>query len=201
MSRYKTAVVWAALLAAIIVPMALSALSPQLAWRGPAYIVAGFAGVLGLALLLLQPLLAGRFLPGLSPLRTRYFHRIVGSLLVFAVVVHVGGLWVTTAPDVIDALLFRSPTPFSVWGVVAMWAVFAAALLAATRKRIRLRWSTWRLSHAGLALVTVVGTVVHAMLIEGTMELISKTVLCGLVLIATGVLLFSLWKKGTRKIV
>ena len=26
-------------------------------------------------------------------------------------------------PDVIDALTFASPTPFSVWGVIAMWAV------------------------------------------------------------------------------
>ena len=29
------------------------------------------------------------------------------------------------------ALLFVSPTPFSAWGVIAMWAVFTAALLAA----------------------------------------------------------------------
>jgi len=33
--------------------------------------------------------------------------------------------------------------------------------------------------------VIVVGTVAHAMLIEGTMEAVSKAVLCGLVLAAT----------------
>ena len=47
------------------------------------------------------------------------------------VIVHVAGLWLTSPPDVIDVLLFRSPTPFSAWGAIAMWAVFAAALWAA----------------------------------------------------------------------
>ena len=30
-----------------------------------------------------------------------------------AVVIHVAGLWITSPPDMIDALLFTSPTPFS----------------------------------------------------------------------------------------
>ena len=38
-----------------------------------------------------------------------------------------GRLWITNLPDEIDGLLFASPTPFSAWGVIAMWAVFAAA--------------------------------------------------------------------------
>ena len=66
-----------------------------------------------------------------------------------------------------------------------MWAVFAAALLAAFRRRLRLRLLTWRRAHTALALVTVVGSVVHAMLIEGTMEIVSKALLCALVLAAT----------------
>ncbi|MCR9062034.1 MAG: ferric reductase, partial [Rhodobacteraceae bacterium] len=85
---------------------------------------------------------------------------------------------------VIDALLFRSPTPFSVWGVIAMWAVFAAALLAAIRRRLQLRPRTWRLAHTSLALVIVAGSVIHALLIEGTMETVTKVALCGLVLAA-----------------
>jgi len=101
------------------------------------------------------------------------------------VVIHVGGLWITSPPDVIDALLFASPTPFSGWGVIAMWAILAAALLVALRRRMRLRPRTWRMGHSFLAVVTVVGTVVHAMLIEGTMETVSKAALCALVLVAT----------------
>ena len=102
-----------------------------------------------------------------------------------AVVIHVGGLWITSPPDMIDALLFASPTPFSAWGVIAMWAIFAVALLAALRRRLGLRPRTWRIGHMFLAVVIVVGSVVHGMLIEGTMETMSKAALCALVLAAT----------------
>ena len=70
--------------------------------------------------------------------------------------IHVGGLWITSPPDVIDALLFASPTPFSAWGVIAMWAIFVAALLAAFRRRLRLRPRTWRIAHSSAAAVVVV---------------------------------------------
>ena len=106
-------------------------------------------------------------------------------MLVAAVIVHVAGLWITSPPDVIDALLFRSPTPFSVWGVIAMWSIFVVAVLAASRRRLRLSPRTWRITHSIMAVVIVVGTVIHALLIEGTMETISKAALCALVGAAT----------------
>jgi hypothetical protein len=40
----------------------------------------------------------------------------------------------------------------------------------------------WRLCHVSLAVLIVVGSVVHAMLIDGTMEIVSKVVLSALVL-------------------
>ena len=175
--------IWAALAAAICVPIAAAAASPLLAWRGPVYILAGFAGIIALGLVLVQPLLIGGYLPGLSG--GRRAHRWIGGTLVLAVVVHVGGLWITSPPDMIDALLFTSPTPFSPWGVIAMWAIFAVALLAAFRRRLGLRPRTWRIAHMSLAVVIVIGAVVHAMLVEGTMETISKAALCVLVLGAT----------------
>lgn len=184
-ARFRNAGIWAALAVAIGVPLAASAASPLLAWREPIYIAAGFAGVVGLGLLLVQPMLIGGYLPGLTPYRARRVHRWVGATLVAAVVIHVGGLWITSPPDVIDALSFSSPTPFSAWGVIAMWAIFAVALLAALRRRLRLRLRTWRICHMALAAVIVVGTVVHAILIEGTMETWSKVALCALVLAAT----------------
>ncbi|MEO1138243.1 MAG: ferric reductase-like transmembrane domain-containing protein [Pseudomonadota bacterium] len=160
-------------------------MSPLLAWRDPVYIAAGFAGVIAMALMLLQPLLAGGYLPGFPALRGRRVHRWTGGLLVAAVLIHVVALWITSPPDVVDVLLFSSPTPFSVWGVVAMWAVFASAVLALVRRRLRLRPRTWRIGHTGLAAVIVLGSVVHAVLIEGTMETMSKVVLCAMVLLAT----------------
>jgi predicted ferric reductase len=180
----RAGLVWAALGVVIAVPLAIAATSPLLAWRQPVYIVAGFAGVVAMALLLLQPLLAGSALPGLPSPRGRRLHGWVGGALVAAVVVHVAGLWATSPPDVIDALLFASPTPFSAWGVIAMWALFAAALLAALRWRLRIRPRIWRLGHTGLVALAVAGSVVHALLIEGTMGTVSKALLCGAVVLA-----------------
>ena len=178
----RGALIWVALGAAVGVPLAAAAASPQLAWRDWIYILAGFAGIIALGLMLVQPLLIAGYLPGLSAYRGRRVHRWVGGALVVAVMVHVGGLWITSPPDMIDALLFASPTPFSPFGVVAMWAIFAVALLAAVRRRLRLR--TWRIAHVSLAVVIVVGSVVHAMLIEGTMETMSRAALCALVVAA-----------------
>lgn len=179
------ALIWAGLAAAIAVPLAAAATSPLLAWRDPIYIAAGFAGVVAMTLLLVQPLLVGGYLPGLTAPRGRRVHRGIGVVLVTAVAVHVAALWVTSPPDAIDALLFVSPTPFSDWGVIAMWAVLAAAMLAAFRRRLRLPPRAWRLGHTALAAVTVACSVVHAMLVEGTMETVSKAALCALVVLAT----------------
>ena len=181
----RATLIWAALAAAIGVPIAAAALSPQLEWRGPVYILAGFAGIIALGLVLVQPLLIGGYLPGLAAYRGRRAHHWVGGALVVPIVVHVAGLWITSPPDMIDALLLTSPTPFSPFGVIAMWAIFAVALLALLRRRLRLRPRTWRLSHMVLAVVIVAGSVLHAILIEGTMETMTKAALCVLVLAAT----------------
>ncbi len=117
---------------------------------------------------------------------SRRAHRWVGIALIVAIFVHVGGLWITSPPDVVDALLFVSATPFSAWGVIAMWAAFSTAFLGIYRQRLALRFRVWRLTHTTLASVTIVGSVVHAMLIEGTMEIMTKTALCALVLLASG---------------
>ena len=180
--RMRSVLIWAALATLLTVPVVVAAMSPLLAWRDPIYIAAGLAGVVALSLLLIQPLLAGGYLPGLRLRLGRRLHAWVGAGLVAMVVVHVAALWLTSPPDVVDALLFQSPTPFSVWGVIAMWAVFAAAFLAALRGRLRLRLMLWRLCHISLALVIVVGSVVHAVLIDGTMGVLSKAAISALVM-------------------
>ncbi|MEX0347890.1 MAG: ferric reductase-like transmembrane domain-containing protein [Paracoccaceae bacterium] len=185
MNRIRAFLIWGLLALALAIPFAAAAASPLLAWRDPIYIAGGFAGVIAMALMLVQPLLAGGYLPGLPPIRGRRIHRWTGAALVLTVALHVAGLWITSPPDMIDALLFASPTPFSAWGVVAMWALFAAALLAALHRQLRLRPRTWRRAHTAFVIVAVVGSVVHALLIEGTMETASKIALCALVLAAT----------------
>ena len=58
------------------------------------------------------------------------------------------------------------------------------ALLASLRRRMGLGPRTWRLAHMILAVIIVAGSVAHGMLIEGTMETVSKAALCALVLAA-----------------
>lgn len=189
----KVTLIWAALAAAVGVPIVAAAMSPLLAWRGPVYILAGFAGIVALGLVLVQPLLIGGYLPPLSAYSGRRAHHWIGGALLVAVVVHVVGLWFTSPPDMIDALTFSSPTPFSPFGVIAMWAIFAVALLAALRRRLGLRLRTWRIAHIPLAIVIVIGSVVHCLLIEGTMETVSKAALCALVLAAALKVMADLW--------
>jgi predicted ferric reductase len=195
MGLARAALIWAVLAAAIGVPIALAATSPYLQWRDAIYIAASFAGIAALGLLLVQPLLIAGYLPGLSAFRARRVHHWVGGALVVAVVIHVAGLWITSPPDMLDALLFRSPTLFSPFGVLAMWGIFAVAVLALFRRRLGLR--TWRITHMPLAAVIVGGSVVHGMLIEGTMESMSKAALCALVIAATIKVMVDLWPRRT----
>lgn len=186
----RAALIWIALIVVCVGALVVAANSPLLAWRRPVYIVAGFAGVLALCFLLLQPMLIGGLLPGASGRQGRTLHRWIGLGLVGAVGVHVFGLWVTSPPDVVDALMLRSPTPFSIWGVLAMWAVFAAALLARLHLRGRIRPAIWRAGHIIAVSLAVFGGVVHALLIEGTMGPVSKAVLCLAAVSVTAKVLF-----------
>lgn len=199
MTKQRSVLFWAGLAVVLGIPLFAAITSPLLQWRQPIYIVAGFAGVLALCLLFVQPLAIGRYLPNVDPIRSRVIHRLIGILLLMLVIIHVGGLWMTSPPDVIDALLFRSPTPFSVWGVIAMWCVFATVLLALLRRRLRIKHHLWQRLHTGLALVIIAGTVAHAMLIEGTMETWSKAALAILAIIATLKVIIDLRVWSSRK--
>lgn len=183
----------------MLVPLVLSTASPLLQWRDPIYILAGFAGVVGMALMVLQPLLVVGAMPDATAAAQRRWHRVVGGILLVAVLVHIGGLWITSPPDVVDVLLFRSPTPFAIWGALAMWAVFFAAMLALLRPRLPLR--LWRWAHTGAVTLVVVGTVLHAVQIDGTMETISKWVLSAAVLLtlAFAIARRRIWAMGWRK--
>ncbi len=167
---------WALLGVALLWPLAVALGSPYLAYRSWIYIGAGFAGIVALGLLLIQPLAAHRIA------LTRRAHRVIGAAIIAAVSIHVGGLWLTSPPDVIDALLLRSPTPFALWGVIALWAMVALGIAALFRRRMGPLW--WRRMHAGLLVPLIGGTVLHAVLIEGAMGQVSKAALCALVVFA-----------------
>ena len=176
---------WFLLAAGLLIPVGLAAASPLQASREPLWIFGGMAGVVALALLLVQPMLAAGLLQGLSIPAARRWHRWIGATIVAAVVLHVGGLYLYSPSDVTDALLLVAPTPFAVYGVIGLWSVVLTALLVAVRSRSGLRYATWRIVHNALALVVVVASIVHAILIEGAMDLVSKAILCVLVFAAT----------------
>ena len=112
MNRLRALLIWAILATILAVPLLAAAASPLLQWRQPIYIAAGFAGITAMALLLLQPLLAGGYLPGAEGLKGRRLHRWTGSLLVLAIILHVGGLWITSPPDVIAPFSSDHRHPF-----------------------------------------------------------------------------------------
>ena len=183
MPSTKAILIWGGLAAAVFVPVVIAARSPLLQWREPIYIIAGFAGIVAMAAMFCQPLLVGGRLPGLAVRQGRQIHYVIGVVLILMVIIHVAGLWVTSPPDMLDALTFSAPTAFSTLGVFSMWLLFAAAGFASARRHIRIR--CWRMGHATCVSLGVVTAVVHAMLIEGTMGMWSKAALCLLVLAAT----------------
>jgi predicted ferric reductase len=190
--RVSAVLAWGSAAVVMLVPVAVAAFSPYLAARNIPYIVGGFAGIVGLSLLFLQPLLPAGYFAGSEGPAGRRWHRWLGVAIVVAVMLHVSGLYLASPEDTIDALLLVSPTPFSVYGVTAMWGVVATAILVLFRRRLGLRHSVWRLVHNGLAAFVVVATVTHALQIEGAMEPVSKGILCMAVVAATGVALLDL---------
>ena len=189
-------VIWGLLVVSMLVPVGIAAASPLQASREPFWILGGMAGVVALALLLAQPMLTSRSLPGLGAHGERYWHRWIGATIVLAVFLHVGGLYLSSPEDIADALLLVAPTPFAVYGVIGLWSVVLTAILVALRSKLGIRYRSWRLLHNALAVVVVGCSIVHALLIEGAMGDLSKAILCALVLMATAFALFRV--HGTR---
>ena len=73
--------------------------------------------------------------------------------------------------------------------------------LAVFRARWRMGVRAWRTGHSALAAAVVIASVIHAVLIEGTMGTVSKTVLCVLALAATAKVMLDLrvWQQWTRQ--
>lgn len=205
--RVLAILAWGAVAAIMIVPVVVAAFSPYLPSRNIPYIVGGFAGIVGLSLLVIQPMLPAGYLAGSEGPAGRRWHRWIGVALVAAVALHVGGLYLASPPDTIDALLLVSPTPFSVYGVAAMWGVVATALLVLFRHRLGLRPAVWRIIHNALAATVVAASVVHALQIEGAMEPGFKIVLCTAAVAATATAIVDLqllkplraWRERDRK--
>ena len=191
----RPTLVWAVLLVALGVPMGLTLASPYMAYRDAVYVLGGLSGVVALCLLLPQALLIAGLLPIPVP-RARRLHRWTGTMVTVSVALHLAGLWITSPQDMADALLFRAPTLFSLWGVLALWALVATTVVALARWRLPLRLG--RNLHGGLSALFVAGSIAHALPIIGTMEPVSKALLCMMIASATcAALVVRLWKRPT----
>ena len=171
--------------AAMVVPIALATTSPYLAYRVPLYIAAGFAGIVAMSLFVLQPLLECPVRALIAPATARRWHRIIGASILILILAHAVGLYFVSPPDTIDASLLRAPTWFSLFGVVALWGAVLTALLAMTRLKLPMRPRSWERLHQSIASIIVIATALHAIQIEGAMEVMSKTLLAGTIVAAT----------------
>ena len=188
-------VVWLVVAGFVLVPIIVAAASPLQASRDAIWIVGGMAGVVAFAIMSLQLMLIGRFPPLSNSLHERSWHRWIGTAIVALVMLHVGGLCVTSPGDITDALLLVSPTPFALYGVIGLAGVILTAGLAPFCKRVGYR--SWQIAHQVLALIIIIGSVVHTLLIEGAMGETSKLVLCTFLVVATaGVVLKSVFGFG-----
>lgn len=158
-------------------------------------------GIVALPLLLMQPLLAAGYLPGIRIVQGQRWHRRLGTLLVLAITAHIIGLYFTSPMDMTDALLLAAPTPFSIYGFIALWSFVATALLVALRSRLRLSYKAWKIAHNALAIVVIYSSVAHALMIEGLMGSKTKLLICISILLVTTIAVLHLrvfrtiWRK------
>jgi predicted ferric reductase len=161
-----------------IVPIIFAAFSPLQKGRELLWTIGSMAGIIGLSLLFLQPLLMPTAFPRLGVVRGTRWHRWGGIAIMAMVALHVGALYAYSPDDVTDALLLVAPTPFSLYGVISLWCLVLTMLLAATRRAMRLRVRPWRILHSVLAVAVIGAGAIHAIWIEGVMEQYSKLALC-----------------------
>lgn len=176
---------WLVIAAIAAVPVVAASLSPLQRGREFLWVTGGMAGVVALSLLFVQPLLtaaAPRLLPAPDGLR---WHRFGGGAIVVTVALHVGALYAYSPDDVTDALLLVAPTPFSLYGVISLWCLVLTAVLAVTRRRLRMATRPWRIVHSMLGVAIVAAGAIHAVQIEGAMETYSKLAICLAALAAT----------------
>jgi len=169
---------WLSVIVIAAVPVIAAAVSPLQSGREALWVVGGMAGVVALSLLFVQPLLMATAPTLLSTRDGIFWHRWSGILIVALVALHIGALYAYSPDDVTDALLLVAPTPFSLYGVISLWCVVLTLGLVVGRRMLRLDHRHWRILHSVLAVAIVAAGAVHAVLIEGAMEEMSKLAIC-----------------------
>ena len=186
----------AALAALALLPLALALTDAHLAAGLPALVISTAAGVLAVSALVLQPLLVARLRPSAGALARRQvgWHRALGTIVLALVLVHVGALFVLEVDDTLFALSPDGPTRGRM-ALLATIALLGVVALGATRGRLRLSDSSWRILHAYLGVLVIVLGVGHAVLTDGALDGAGTPVL---LVLGVAALVALAWAHATR---
>lgn len=157
--------------AAVALPLSLALTDRHLSAASTALVLSTTAGTLAASALAIQPLLARR--------RRIARHRVLGSVVLCLVLLHVGALFVESPGDAWFALSPDGPTRARM-ALIATVALFATVTLGALRDRLPVAAGTWRLLHAYLAVVVITLGIGHAVLTDGALDDAGTTVLLAL---------------------
>jgi predicted ferric reductase len=137
-------------------------------------------GFVGLAMMGLEFVLVARFQPLAAPFgqdALLQFHRQIGYVGLAFVLVHfaISAHW--NELTVADALA----APLLVWfGMAALLALIALIVTSVWRRRLRLSYEAWHVVHIALALVLVVGALLHILFADEYVSSLWKQILWGL---------------------
>ncbi|GAB3915917.1 ferric reductase [Microlunatus endophyticus] len=131
----------------------------------------------GLAMMGLEFVLVARFKPVAAPFgqdALLQFHRQIGFLGLAFVIIHI-----VISINWGAILTFRAPA--FIWvGVAAAAALVVLVITSVWRKRLRIPYEVWHVVHTLLALVLVVGALVHVYLVNQYLSSLWKQLLWGL---------------------
>ena len=161
MSRARRALVAAAVVAVVAVPLGTALTDPHLAPGPPALVISTAAAALAVSALTVQPFLArgGRI----------SWHRALGGLALVLVLVHVGGLFAVEVDDTLFALSPDGPTRARM-AVLATIALIGLVALGIGHGRLPLSGPSWRVVHAYLAAPVILLGFGHALLTDGALD-------------------------------
>jgi len=155
---------WAAayLLLSLSPLLVLNLSTEKYSGQGPAWDFAMAIGFAVFALMLLMFVLISRFRRLTAPFGIDliyYFHRQIAVGLLLLLMAHVG---ILLYPEpLLSRYLLPSAPAHMFLGVIALLSLLLLVGLSLLRRRLRLRYETWRRSHLLLAVIAVVSSTVH----------------------------------------
>ena len=147
--------------AACAVPLVLALTDRHLEDASTALTLSTAAAALAVPVIAVQPLLAGRGRIGR--------HRLVGTVALALVLVHIVALFVESADDTLFAMSPDGPTRARM-ALMATIALLVVVALGASRRRFPLSGTAWRILHAYFALLVIVLGFGHALLTSGALD-------------------------------